>query len=216
MQSCPTLCDPMDYTVHGILQARILEWVAYPLSSGSSLPRDGTGVSCIAGRFFTSRATREAHIYINHQSTVLLTNLQSGQGATGQLVSAPCRGGGGDEAPPVIQLTPTVPRQGSCQLEAQPGAVSGLGSSPPATPRPLGFLTAWQLGSQSSTPRGGEKCAPTPASPRDSGRPEVLDIQAGRQTAAEMLSHFQARWEKSCISSGSSWDTGPGESRQDW
>ena len=37
-QSCPTLCDPMDYTVHGILQARILEWVA--LSRGSSQPRD--------------------------------------------------------------------------------------------------------------------------------------------------------------------------------
>ena len=35
-QSCPTLCNPMDYTVHGILQARILDWVAYPFSSGSS------------------------------------------------------------------------------------------------------------------------------------------------------------------------------------
>ena len=38
-QSCPTLCDPMDYTVHGILQARILEWVAFPFSGGSSQPR---------------------------------------------------------------------------------------------------------------------------------------------------------------------------------
>ena len=37
-QSCPTLCDPMDYTVHGILQARILEWVAVPFSRGSSNP----------------------------------------------------------------------------------------------------------------------------------------------------------------------------------
>ena len=37
-QSCPTLCDPMDYTVHGILQARILEWVAFPFSRGSSEP----------------------------------------------------------------------------------------------------------------------------------------------------------------------------------
>ena len=35
-QSCSTLCDPMDYTVHGILQARILEWVAFPFSRGSS------------------------------------------------------------------------------------------------------------------------------------------------------------------------------------
>ena len=49
-QSCPTLCDFMDYTVHGTLQARILEWVTYPFSSGSSQPRDQTGVSCIADR----------------------------------------------------------------------------------------------------------------------------------------------------------------------
>ena len=53
-QSCPTLCDPMDYTVHGILQARILEWVAISFSRGSSQARDRIQVSCIAGRFFTS------------------------------------------------------------------------------------------------------------------------------------------------------------------
>ena len=41
-QSCPTLCNSMDYTVHGILQARILEWVAFPFSRGSSQPRDLT------------------------------------------------------------------------------------------------------------------------------------------------------------------------------
>ena len=53
-QLCLTLCNPMDYTVHGILQARILEWAALPLSRGSSQPRDRTQVSSIAGRFFTS------------------------------------------------------------------------------------------------------------------------------------------------------------------
>ena len=53
-QSCLTLCDPMDYTVHGILQARILEWVAFPFSRGSSQPRDQTQVSHIAGKFLTS------------------------------------------------------------------------------------------------------------------------------------------------------------------
>ena len=52
----PTLCNPMDYTVHGILQARILEWVTFPFSRGSSQPRDQTQVSCIAGGFFTSWA----------------------------------------------------------------------------------------------------------------------------------------------------------------
>ena len=48
------LCNPMDYTVHGILQARILEWVAFPFSRGFSQSRGGTQVSHIAGRFFTS------------------------------------------------------------------------------------------------------------------------------------------------------------------
>ena len=58
-QLCPTLCDPMDYRVHGILQARILGWVAFPLSGGSSQPRDRTQLSRITGKFFTSWVTRE-------------------------------------------------------------------------------------------------------------------------------------------------------------
>ena len=53
--------QPMDYTVPGILQARILEWVAFPFSRGSFQPRDRAQVSHIAGGFFTSRATREVH-----------------------------------------------------------------------------------------------------------------------------------------------------------
>ena len=59
-----TLCDPLDYRFHGILQARILEWGASPFSRESSQPRDRTQVSRIAGRFFTSWATREAHLLI--------------------------------------------------------------------------------------------------------------------------------------------------------
>ena len=59
---CPILCDPMDYTVHGILQARILEWVAVPFSRGSSQPRDWTQISHIAGGFFTSWATKGVHL----------------------------------------------------------------------------------------------------------------------------------------------------------
>ena len=50
----PTLCDPMNYTVHVILQARILEWIAVPLSREHSQPRDQTQVSRITGGFFTS------------------------------------------------------------------------------------------------------------------------------------------------------------------
>ena len=62
-QSCLTLCNPMDCSltgspVHGIFQARILEWVAIPFSRRPSQPRDQTQVSCIAGRFFTIWATR--------------------------------------------------------------------------------------------------------------------------------------------------------------
>ena len=53
-QSCLTLCDPMDYIVHGILQARILEWVAIPFFMGSSQSRSQTQVSRVAGRFLTS------------------------------------------------------------------------------------------------------------------------------------------------------------------
>ena len=66
-QSCPTFCNPMDYSlprssVHGILQARILEWVAISFSRGSSRPRDQTQVSRIVGRCFTIWTTREALI----------------------------------------------------------------------------------------------------------------------------------------------------------
>ena len=64
-QSCQTLCEPMDCgpagsSVHGILQARVLEWVAVPFSRELSKPRDWTQVStCVADRFFTVWATRE-------------------------------------------------------------------------------------------------------------------------------------------------------------
>ena len=64
-RSCPTLCNPMDCSlpgssVHGIFQARVLEWVAIPFSRGSSWPRDRTWVSRTAGRHLTTWATREA------------------------------------------------------------------------------------------------------------------------------------------------------------
>ena len=63
-QSRPTLgdsmdCSPQGSSLHGVLQVKILEWVAAPFSSGSSWPRDWALVSCIAGGFFTNWATRE-------------------------------------------------------------------------------------------------------------------------------------------------------------
>ena len=81
-QSCLTLCNLMDCSplgpsVHAILQARMLEWVAIPFSMGSSRSRDwtqGTWDSCIAGGFFTFWATREAQskrIYCVAQGTLI-------------------------------------------------------------------------------------------------------------------------------------------------
>ena len=80
-QSCPTLCDPMDcslsgFSVHGIFQARVLEWIAISFSRGSSRPRNRTQVSRIAGRLFTVWATlygdqprqhikKQSHYFIN-------------------------------------------------------------------------------------------------------------------------------------------------------
>ena len=77
IESCPTLCNPMDYTIHVILQTRILEWVAVPFSRGSSQSRDWTQVSCIAGRFFTSWATREAQkLVVAFLFLILMKNLE--------------------------------------------------------------------------------------------------------------------------------------------
>ena len=75
-QSCQTLCDPKDGNlpgseVHGIFQARILEWAAISFSRGSSQPRDRTRVSCIADRSFTIWATREAQECSNYRTIAL-------------------------------------------------------------------------------------------------------------------------------------------------
>jgi len=63
-QSCPTLCNPMGYTVHGILQAGILEQVAFPLSRGSSQPRGWAQVSRFADKFFTAEPQGNTYYFI--------------------------------------------------------------------------------------------------------------------------------------------------------
>ena len=70
-QSCLTLCDPMDYSllrssVHGIFQARILEWVAISFSRGSSPPRDWTRVFLIVVRCFTSQMVKHLPTMLTH------------------------------------------------------------------------------------------------------------------------------------------------------
>ena len=67
-KSCLTLCDPTDFTVHRILQARILEWIAIPFTRGSFQPRDRTQVSSTAGRYFTRGAIREAQVTLGKRN----------------------------------------------------------------------------------------------------------------------------------------------------
>ena len=71
IQSCPTLCDPVDYSppgssIHGIIQARILEWVAIPFFRGSSRPRDQTRVSHLHCRWI--------FYHLSHQVLELVLN----------------------------------------------------------------------------------------------------------------------------------------------
>ena len=74
-QSCPTLCHSMDCSlsgssVRGIFQARVLEWIAISFSRGSFQPRNRTQVSRIAGRRFTSWATREAKVSVRERFVI--------------------------------------------------------------------------------------------------------------------------------------------------
>ena len=76
-QSCLTLCDPMDcsppsYSVHGILQARILQWLAISCFRGFSWSRGWTQVSCTAGRFFTIWAIGVAQCIYNTHSLYII------------------------------------------------------------------------------------------------------------------------------------------------
>ena len=85
-QSCPTLCHPMDcslprFSIQGIFQARILEWIAISFSRGSAWLRDQTLASRTAGRLFTIWATREG------ETRYLLGHLQIAKTTTGQLQS---------------------------------------------------------------------------------------------------------------------------------
>ena len=97
LQSCPTLCNLMDYSllgssVHGILQARILEWVAIFSTRGSSWPRDQTQVSCTPGRLFTIWAFREFYLEkvkaegnINHKPSIWAPFHKSSRESTGSV-----------------------------------------------------------------------------------------------------------------------------------
>ena len=82
-QLCPTLFEPLGCrqsgsSIHGLLQARIVKWVAAPFSRRSSQSRDWTQVSCIAGEFFTIWATREAHSMTKrYRNSLLSTNTHS-------------------------------------------------------------------------------------------------------------------------------------------
>ena len=78
-QSCPTVCNPMDYTVHGLLQARILEWVAFPFSRGSSQSRTQTGVSCLHCRRILYQLSYEVARSLPVRATQSHTSQKTGQ-----------------------------------------------------------------------------------------------------------------------------------------
>ena len=99
VKSCPTLCDPVECSlpcssVHGILQARILEWVAISFSRGSSRPRDSTWVSHIAGRRFNLWATREAP-FLLYRSLLIIEvywNTEWSRAKTNRVLPRKCTG----------------------------------------------------------------------------------------------------------------------------
>ena len=87
-------CGPPGFSVHTISQVRILKWVAVSSFRGSSQPREGTGVSCVAGGFFTIWATREAPkcahtCYIIWRNHVRLTHFLELEGASDRDQPAP-------------------------------------------------------------------------------------------------------------------------------
>ena len=93
LQSYMTLCDPVDYSppgssVHGILQARTLEWVAISFSRGSSQPRDQAWVSCIAGRFLTTEPPGKPFRQCLASDSYLGTWLQSRLSTRSQIISS--------------------------------------------------------------------------------------------------------------------------------
>ena len=98
LQSCLTLCNPMDYSTsgsstRGILQARILEWVAIPSSRGSSQPRDQTGVSCTEGRFFNHLSHLQVYNKGASQVALVVKNPPANSGVIRAWGSVPGRKG---------------------------------------------------------------------------------------------------------------------------
>ena len=118
-KSCLTLWDPMDCSlpgssVHGILQKRILEWVAVPFSRASSQLMDWNQVSCIAGRFFTIWATREAQVPTYQPSNSELSKTWMCIPATsGVSVIAAC------SSSPVADNSSALPSRSSCPSSSQ-------------------------------------------------------------------------------------------------
>ena len=147
-----TLYEPMDYTVHGILQVRILEWVAFPFSRGSFQSRDWTQVSRTAGGFFTSWATREAPIE-SHELVKGLPRWHSGKESACQcrrpwfdswVGKIPWRR---DRLPtPVFLgfLCGTTDKESACNVGGL-GSIPGLGRSPGKRKATQSSILAWRI-----------------------------------------------------------------------
>ena len=139
LQSCSTLCDPMDCSsvgssVHGIPQARILEWVAMPTSRGSSRPRDRTQVCCTGGQLLYHSTTAKSL----------------------QLCPTLCHPL--DCSPPGSSVH-GISQARILEWVAMP---SSKGSSPPRNQTCVSCLQHWQAGSLPLVPPAEKAVAPTP------------------------------------------------------
>ena len=160
-KSCPILCDPMDYSlpgssVHGILQARILQWVAIPSSRGSS--RDWTQVSHTVGGFFNSWATREAPSTPMVGSSDFLTRCQIWPILRTRLTLPPPGLDTGDHSlalghhpllicpwTHILSLLPSFLLSPSLQLLTPQASVKGLSSISTCFPADPSWFCAWWL-----------------------------------------------------------------------
>ena len=126
-QSCATLCDPMDYSlpgssVHGILQARVLEWVAIPFSRGSSQPRDGTHISWVPLHLLHLLHWQADSLPLSHLGSAIL------------LLVSRCQSGSSS-------YQSIIPRDSACRVKAPPSSAlahsiaQNLGSSYKLVPK---------------------------------------------------------------------------------
>ena len=187
-QSCPTLCDPMDYAVRGILQARILEWGAFTFSRGSSQPRDRTQVSCIAGDSLPAEPQGKPKGFLEHhksagQEESWLRGRDLISLSLGALVNLGCMAG--------LLPWPRSGREEDEELQVKEGNISGDGAAPFQEPS-SNCRAGWRLrisspGSLQRTTRAAGQVhgADEEENAKGKGECRLLFPEAGRRKGGE-------------------------------